>query len=75
MGMHQLAHICTQLIRTGKPKEYPVAVISRGTLADEKVVVGCLEDIYEKAKALPTPALIIVGRVVELRAQLEGSVL
>ena len=35
-----------------------------------KTVVGTLEDIYEKAKDLPTPALIVVGRVVELRKQL-----
>lgn len=74
MGMHQLQHICTQLISIGKPKNYPVAVISRGTLADEKVVVATLEDIYEKAKDLPTPALIIVGRVVELREILNGTV-
>ena len=71
MGLHQIGHICTQLISIGKPKTYPVAVISRGTLPDEQVVVGTLEDIYEKAKDLPTPALIIVGRVVELKAQIE----
>ena len=54
----------------GKPKEYPIAVISRGTRPDEKTVIGTLEDIYEKAKDLPTPALIVVGKVVTLREQL-----
>lgn len=73
MGMHQLQYICTQLIAVGKPKTYPIAVISRGTLPDEQVVVATLETIYAKAKALPTPALIIVGQVVGLRAQLEGN--
>ncbi|HIQ27510.1 MAG TPA: uroporphyrinogen-III C-methyltransferase [Sulfurovum sp.] len=67
MGLHQLENICIQLRAVGKSKEYPVAVISRGTLTDEKVVVSTLENIYEEAKDLPTPVLIVVGRVVEIR--------
>lgn len=70
MGLHRLKKIAKKLIEIGKPKEYPVAVISRGTRADEKTVIGTLEDIYEKAKDLPTPALIVVGEVVKLREQL-----
>jgi len=74
MGLHQLENICKQLIKIGKPKDYPVAVISRGTLVDEKVMVATLENIYEKAKDLPTPALIIVGKVVTLRELLQGEI-
>ena len=74
MGLHQLDNICKQLIKIGKPKDYPVAVISRGTLVDEKVMVATLENIYEKAKDLPTPALIIVGKVVTLRELLQGEI-
>jgi len=70
MGLHRLRTICAKLIEIGKAKDYPVAVISRGTRPDAKTVVGTLEDIYEKAKDLPTPALIIVGKVVELREKL-----
>ena len=73
MGLHQLQNICTQLMHIGKPAKYPVAVISRGTLADEKVVVATLETIYEEAKNLPTPALIVVGEVVGLREVLLGE--
>ena len=71
MGLHNLNKISKKLIEIGKPKDYPVAVISRGTRADEKTVIGTLEDIYEKAKNLPTPALIVVGRVVDLQSQLK----
>jgi uroporphyrin-III C-methyltransferase len=70
MGLHRLSYICKMLIKIGKPKNFPVAVISKGTTPDEKTVVGTLEDIYEKAKDLPTPALIIVGEVVKLREEL-----
>jgi len=70
MGLHRLKFIVEKLIEIGKPKDFPIAVISKGTWRDEKTVVGTLEDIYEKAKDLPTPALIIVGRVVELHKDL-----
>jgi uroporphyrin-III C-methyltransferase len=70
MGLHRLERITSKLIEIGKPKDYPIAVISRGTTVDEKTVVGTLENIYEKAKDLPTPALIVVGEVVKLRDQL-----
>jgi len=67
MGLHQLDNICRKLQNIGKPKTYPIAVISRGTLPDEQVIVSTLENIYEEAKDLPTPVLIVVGRVVEVR--------
>ena len=70
MGLHRLKHITQKLMEIGKPKDYPIAVISRGTRPDEKTIVGTLEDIYEKAKELPTPALIVVGEVVKLRDEL-----
>ena len=71
MGLHNLSKISTKLMEVGKPKNYPCAVISRGTTKDQSVVVGTLENIVEKAKGVPTPALIIVGHVVELREQLQ----
>ena len=70
MGLHRLKHITQKLMEIGKPKDYPIAVISRGTRPDEKTIVGTLEDIYKKAKELPTPALIVVGEVVKLRDEL-----
>ncbi len=70
MGLHRLKRIASKLIEIGKPKDYPIAVISRGTTPEEKTVVGTLDDIYEKAKDLPTPALIVVGNVVNLKEQL-----
>jgi len=70
MGLHRLRKIAKKLMEIGKPKDHPIAVISRGTRPDEKTVIGTLEDIYEKAKDLPTPALIVVGEVVKLHKQL-----
>ncbi|MBU1657608.1 uroporphyrinogen-III C-methyltransferase [bacterium] len=71
MGLHNLPKITKKLIEIGKNKDYPCAVISKGTTKDQLVVVGTLENIVEKAEGVPTPALIIVGKVVELREQLK----
>ncbi len=71
MGLHNLKKITSKLMEIGKPKDYPCAVISRGTTNEQSVVVGTLENIVSEAKGVPTPALIIVGRVVELRDQLQ----
>ena len=71
MGLKNLHIICQKLMSMGKPHDYPVAVISKGTTPEQKVLVGTLEDIVEKAKGLPTPALIVVGKVVNLREKLQ----
>ncbi len=70
MGLHRLKHITGILLELGKPKAFPIAVFSKGTWVDEKTVIGTLSNIYEKAKDLPTPALIVVGKVVKLHKDL-----
>ena len=71
MGLHNLPKISKKLIELGKAKDYPCAVISKGTTKEQSVVIGTLENIVQKSKDVPTPALIVVGRVVELREQLK----
>ncbi|MDD5157617.1 uroporphyrinogen-III C-methyltransferase [Sulfurimonas sp.] len=71
MGLHNLPKISKKLIGIGKSSDCPCAVISKGTTKDQSVVVGTLENIVEIAKDVPTPALIVVGKVVELREQLK----
>ena len=70
MGLHNLEKIASKLIEIGKPKDFPCAVISKGTTPEQKVIVGTLENILEKSRGVPTPALIVVGEVVNLREQL-----
>ncbi len=71
MGLHNLDKITAKLMQIGKPADYPCAVISKGTTSEQQVVVGRLDDIYEKSRELPRPALIVVGEVVRLREQLQ----
>ena len=70
MGYHNLSKICKNLINIGKPKNYPVAIISKGTMSDQKVIISTLENALEDAKDLQTPVMIVVGKVVNLREKL-----
>lgn len=72
MGLHTLPHLSSQLIAHGKDADTPVAIVSRGTQPQQKVLVGTLANIADKqAQAkLEAPALIIVGEVVNLHEDL-----
>ena len=68
MGGAVVARLAERLMEHGKPASTPAAVVSRGTTEDEQVVVAPLGAIGVAARALPTPALVVIGEVVALRA-------
>ena len=72
MGMKNLPAIVARLIKEGKSHDTPVALIRWGTRADQRTVVGTLDDIVQKAEhaGLEPPTIVVVGQVVRLRAQL-----
>lgn len=67
MGMHKLADIMTVFTESGK-SEQPVAIIQNGTLPEQKMVVGRVSDIVQKAQesAIDNPAIIVIGEVAGL---------
>ncbi|MBI4774567.1 MAG: uroporphyrinogen-III C-methyltransferase [Deltaproteobacteria bacterium] len=72
MGVRNLPDIAGQLVRFGRPADTPVAVIYRGSTPEQRTVTGTLDTIVaacEKAEVKP-PSIIVVGRVVSLRDQL-----
>jgi len=70
MGTMKAADISEQLIQHGRDAATPVAVISRGTRADQHVAIGTLHNLATLAKDAPMPALIVVGEVVQLHSTL-----
>ncbi len=64
MGLKNLPQITRKLLQNGKNPQTPAAVVSNGTLKNQRCVTGTLSDIAEKAAGLPFPAVIIVGDVV-----------
>ncbi len=72
MGMENLAYITTQLIENGRSPATPMALIQWGTTPKQQVVEGTLADIVYRAREanIGSPAVLIVGEVVELRRKL-----
>ncbi|QQV09798.1 siroheme synthase CysG [Acinetobacter johnsonii] len=73
MGLVGLEKICEKLIEHGQRPDMPVALISKGTTSEQKVVVGTLADIASKVEEnhIQAPTLTIIGDVVSLREQLQ----
>lgn len=73
MGLGKLEEIAWRLISAGMNPSQSAAVISHGTMAGQQCVTGCLENIGERVreKGLTSPAVIVVGDVVELREKLQ----
>lgn len=72
MGVGNLKKIAENLVHHGRSPDTPVAVIRRGTVAEQKTVSGTLEDIAKRVETagLRPPAIIVVGDVVRLRDEL-----
>ena len=73
MGLVGLESICEKLIAHGQRADMPVALISKGTTPEQKVVVGTLANIASKVEQhqIQAPTLTIIGEVVNLREQLK----
>ena len=73
MGVRTLAQITKELIKYGKPRKTPVAIIEKGTLPGQRVAEGTLENIAAKARAarIQAPALTVIGEVGRLRKNLQ----
>ncbi|GAA5002302.1 uroporphyrinogen-III C-methyltransferase [Actinopolymorpha pittospori] len=72
MGVSQLPLVVEGLRAHGRSPATPVAVIERGTLADQRTTTGTLETIVATAteRGVRSPAVIIVGEVVTVAEEL-----
>lgn len=70
MGMIKAAEISSQLIRHGQSTQTLVAIISRGTRGDQRVLTGTLEELETLAHRASTPALLVIGEVVALHNEI-----
>ena len=75
MGLVGLPAISENLIKHGMKESMPLAVISKGTLPDQRVLISTLKEApLEVSKAnLSAPTIIIIGEVVRLHDQLQWS--
>ncbi len=66
MTIGRLSEIVEELLGEGLDPQTPVAVIQRGTLADQRVLHAALGDLVARAarESLSPPALLVAGEVV-----------
>jgi len=69
--VRHLAELTRGLIAHGRAPETPAAVIQQGATPEQRVVVGTLADIAERASSIESPATTVNGEVVALREQLD----
>ncbi|ELR63366.1 Siroheme synthase [Photobacterium marinum] len=70
MGLMKSGYIGQQLISHGRAPETPVAIIERGTQQTQNVLKGQLHELAQLAQHAASPALIVVGEVVNLSEKL-----
>lgn len=73
MGVSNLERIIKEAFNSGLPASSPVAIIENATLSSQRVFTGSLEDIVEIAGKydVKPPAVLVFGKVVELREKLK----
>ena len=71
-GVGQVGEIAKQLVAAGRPATTPVAVTRVGTTTEQATVTSTLERVAADCRAarMAPPAVIVVGKVVDLRETL-----
>ncbi|MCP5195238.1 MAG: uroporphyrinogen-III C-methyltransferase [Gammaproteobacteria bacterium] len=72
MGLKSVRHICNRLLEHGMAADMPVALVEQGTLAEQRVHIATLAALPQRLErtGVRSPALLIVGKVVNLHPQL-----
>ncbi len=73
MGLGRLFELAAGLVAAGLDASTPAAVVANGTLPHQETVSGSLEELPALAAALPTPALVVIGDVVEVGRRLRAA--
>lgn len=73
MGLANVETICAELRRHGMAGTTPAALIEKGTMPQQRVHIGTLNDLPAQVVSVgaASPALLIVGGVVSLRLQVD----
>ncbi|MEZ4361496.1 MAG: uroporphyrinogen-III C-methyltransferase [Kofleriaceae bacterium] len=74
MAGAKLAAVCRGLVTAGRASHTPAAIVESASLPSQRVTVSTLAELPAVAAAtgVGSPALLVIGDVVSLRAQLAG---
>ena len=71
MASRHLEKIADRLLASGRSPDEPVAIISKATTPAQSVMVSTLGEIAGTTPPIQTPAVVVIGEVVRLRAALD----
>jgi uroporphyrin-III C-methyltransferase len=74
MGLERLPELAAGLVAAGLDPATPAAVVANGTLPDQETVTGRVDELAGLAEGLATPALVVVGEVVDVARRLRAAV-
>ena len=76
MGLAHLAGLTRAFIDKGASPSLPAALIDNGTRPNQRVIIGTLDSVADKAAkaGVKGPAILIIGSVVRLREKLDWYV-
>ncbi len=72
MGMRNLESIVSRILEGGRDPQTPAAVVTHGTLPEQRVVEAPLVELVERVRAagLVAPGVVVIGDVVRMRESL-----
>lgn len=72
MGVHDLEDIVEDLLRAGRDKQTPCALIRCATLPEQQTLIATLETVVDRVHQnnFCAPAIIVVGNVVRLQQKI-----
>jgi siroheme synthase len=68
LGLASIIRRCA--LKSGIPKNFPVAIVSNASRPEQESVVTTLDGLTKAAKTLKGPAVIVFGNVVKLHGKL-----
>jgi uroporphyrin-III C-methyltransferase len=71
MALTHLAEIARALLAGGRPADEPAAIVSQATLPGQHVAVTTIGRMAQEAAQSETPAILVIGQAVRLRAGLD----
>jgi uroporphyrin-III C-methyltransferase len=71
MASRHLPSIVERLLRGGRDRDEPVAIISKATTPAQSMLVSTLAEVAAAAAGVQAPAIVVIGEVVRLHAALD----
>ena len=72
MAVERIGAVARMLIRHGRPGKCPVSVIADGTMPTQRTIYSTLEEVERHVAEIRPPAVVVIGGVVTVAAELAG---